>query len=453
MRTEKLFSNLPGFKILYILTLLVFMFLLLRSPVAIAVPGFARQTGMACTVCHTVYPELTSFGRNFKLTGYTLTTVKTIDEVVGKRNRLKLLTSSPLSGMAQLSVTDIKKKIPGTQNYNAEFPQQFSFFYSGLIASRIGAFVQITYDQQGGAFGIDNADIRYAQQTTLASKDITYGFTLNNNPTVQDIWNSTPAWGFPYASSAVAPTPSMSTMLEGSLSQQVMGIGTYCLFNNLIYAGFSVYRSAQQGASDPPGSGAALITKGIAPYWRLAIEHQWSDNYLEFGTYGMSANLYPTGVSGQTDRYTDMALDLQYEHLMTNSTITLHSSWIHENQMLYSSYQSGDVQNEKYNLQSFKVDGNIFFKKGYGFTLGYFLTEGNKDDLAFLPSPVDGSRAGKPDSDGMIAQLSFLPWDNTKFSVQYILNNKFNGSGKNYDGFNRNASDNNSLYLLIWLNF
>jgi len=39
------------------------------APDALAVPSFARQTGMACEACHTVYPELTHFGRVFKANG------------------------------------------------------------------------------------------------------------------------------------------------------------------------------------------------------------------------------------------------------------------------------------------------------------------------------------------------------------------------------------------------
>ena len=52
-----------------------------------------------------------------------------------------------------------------------------------------------------------------------------------------------------------------------------------------------------------------------------------------------------------------------------------------------------------------------------------------------------------------IAEFDFLPWFNTKFSVQYIAYNKFNGSNDNYDGAGRNASDNNSLYALAWIAF
>jgi hypothetical protein len=37
-----------------------------------AIPSFARQTGMKCNECHTVFPELTPFGRLFKLGGYVM---------------------------------------------------------------------------------------------------------------------------------------------------------------------------------------------------------------------------------------------------------------------------------------------------------------------------------------------------------------------------------------------
>jgi len=40
---------------------------------ALAVPSFARQTGMPCSQCHTLSfgPALTDYGRQFKLNGYS----------------------------------------------------------------------------------------------------------------------------------------------------------------------------------------------------------------------------------------------------------------------------------------------------------------------------------------------------------------------------------------------
>ncbi len=52
--------------------------LALLSTSAQAVPSFARQTGMACEACHTVWPELTHFGRVFKANGYILDNLKKV---------------------------------------------------------------------------------------------------------------------------------------------------------------------------------------------------------------------------------------------------------------------------------------------------------------------------------------------------------------------------------------
>ena len=41
------------------------------SNTAKALPSFARQTGQPCGTCHTDFPELTPYGRLFKLNGYT----------------------------------------------------------------------------------------------------------------------------------------------------------------------------------------------------------------------------------------------------------------------------------------------------------------------------------------------------------------------------------------------
>ncbi len=37
-----------------------------------AVRSFALKTGLSCNVCHSNPPQLTAFGRNFKLKGYVL---------------------------------------------------------------------------------------------------------------------------------------------------------------------------------------------------------------------------------------------------------------------------------------------------------------------------------------------------------------------------------------------
>ncbi len=64
---------------------------------------------------------------------------------------------------------------------------------------------------------------------------------------------------------------------------------------------------------------------------------------------------------------------------------------------------------------------------------------------------MSGSLNGQPDSDGYIAQVSYSPWRNVQLQTQYTGYTKFNGASSNYDGEGRDASDNNTLYVLAWL--
>jgi hypothetical protein len=439
---------------LAILTSLIGTMLLIDVQKSYSVPSFSRQTNMACNACHTVFPRLTTFGRIFKMNGYNITGNSTIEsQDKDGRTMLKILAISPFSVMFQTSFTQLNTKQPGTQNGNIEFPQQLSLLYAGGITPHLGMFIQMTYEGQSGTIGLDNTDIRYANTTQLFNKSLVYGFTLNNNPTVQDVWNSTPAWGFPFASSGVAPTPSEATMVEGGLEQAVAGLGGYLFFNNLVYGEFSIYRSAQLGVPSPPDSSSTMIINGVAPYWRLAFQKNFSKHYFELGTFGLSTKLYPVGVSGLLDGYLDLGFDLQYEYSMNIGNIVVHSSYVNEKQTLRATYDAGGSENETLNLNSFKIDGSVFFQKGIGATLGYFNVSGDKDDGMYTPESVSGNRTGIPNSNGFIAQLDFMPWFNTQFSLQYVFYNKFNGAKTDYDGFGRYAMDNNTLYLLVWVNF
>ncbi len=419
--------------------LIVVLISLANVGVTEALPSFARQTGMSCTACHYSFPELTPFGRQFKMNGYTMTMMKTIESKTDsdKITRLKLLDNLPLSAMIQTSFTSNAKAIDGTQNNTVAFPQQLSMFYAGQITPHIGTFIQMTYD--GQTFGMDNADLRYSNQTSIGMKSLLYGLTLNNNPTVQDVWNTTPAWGVPYASSGAANSPTKSTIIQ-NLGLQVAGLGAYSLFDNFLYTELTLYRSSPQGAANPADSTSRMTIRGVAPYWRVALQHTWGENYAELGTFGISSNHYISGISGKMDKFTDVGFDFQYARTFTSGSFTLHSSLISETEDRNSSANN-------FKLNAFKLDGNVYLKNGLGATIGYFNSSGTAD------ASVVSSVTGKPNSSGFLYQIEYLPWYNTKFSIQYVTFNKFDGSSANYNGMGRSAADNNALYLLAWFNF
>ena len=417
------------------------------SQSAYAVPSFARQTGMSCNACHTMFPQLNAFGRQFKMNGYTMSSGQTISAKDSKQEEyLKLMTIPGLSAMGQISYSRTSKRQPATQNDNSGFPQEFSLFYAGAMAPKMGIFSQLTYEQSEGKVAIDNIDLRYAD--TMGS--LTYGVTANNNPTVQDVWNTTPAWGFPFASSSSVPSPTAATQLEGALSQRVAGVGGYFLYNNWLYGETTLYRSADQGTSTPPGSDSTNTIQGVTPYWRLAAQNNWDKNYLMLGTFGLHTENYPQGVSGNTDKYTDVGFDTQYENTMPSGTLVARARWIYERQNLDASLAGSQTSLD---LNALRGDVFYYFMEHYGVDFGYFNTYGSTNTSLYSPNSVTGSRNGKPNSDGFIAEVDYQPWMNTKLALQYTLYNSFNGSSHNYDGSGRNASANNTLYLLAWFAF
>src|ERR1051326_4101363 len=138
------------------------------------IPSFSRQTKLACSACHYQFPQLTPFGRLFKLNGYTLTGLETIGQPAdtGSNETLKLAPIPPASAMVVTSFTNTAKAQPETQNGTVSFPQQFSLFLAGQITPKLGAFTQFTYAAPDGSFGIDNVDIRYATHTSLSNQDL-----------------------------------------------------------------------------------------------------------------------------------------------------------------------------------------------------------------------------------------------------------------------------------------
>jgi hypothetical protein len=437
-----------------------------------AVPSFARQTGIACEGCHTVFPELTPFGRSFKLSGYLIDNLPQVKAVTSENKEALLLNwMPPLSMMLQTSYTSTSKALPdpvggaNSQNGQVLLPQQASLLYAGRIAPKIGGFIQMTYASDSGTFGWDNTDIRFADHATVSGKDLVWGVSFNNNPTVQDVWNSTPAWQMPFDQrSNAAPTPMVATQIDGTLAGNVAGLTVYGYFANSWYAEFGAYRSAPQGfsnnqisAAGPLDSTATNVVHSSAPYWRIAYEWQQDRNSWTVGAFGLDVDLNPGDgipLGGLTNHYRDTAVDTQYQFIGDDSIYSVQAVYIKENQSLDAAVNAGTAENVSNTLKTLRVAGSYYYQRTYGAALGYFSTTGSSDALQYSgTSAVIGSANGSPDSKGWVAEVSYIPWQNVKFSLQYTLYNRFNGGSDNYDGFGRNAKDNNTLYLLGWFNF
>ena len=80
--------------------------------------------------------------------------------------------------------------------------------------------------------------------------------------------------------------------------------------------------------------------------------------------------------------------------------------------------------------------------------MAYFQTIGSADSGLYA-NPV----TSKPYNRGYIVELDYNPWTNVRMALQYTGYTKLDGSGSNYDGTGRKASDNNTLFLNTWFAF
>jgi hypothetical protein len=426
---------------------------ILTVPAAQALPSYARQTGMPCTACHTSFPQLTAFGRSFKMTGYL---------VSSGESKLPHLAFMAQPGFTHTNRGQHPKPASGFSDNDNFALNQASVFYGGIIVpDYVGAFVQGTYDGVAKEFAWDNTDVRFAQGTAIAGQGIDYGLTANNNPSVSDLWNTTPAWSFPFSTSGLAPGPSAAPLIQGGLAQQVVGLGAYTMWNDRVYVEVDGYKGLARSTQDTLGvdTEGELEVDGIAPYWRVAGQHSWDNNYLELGTFGLYAATHPDRDSSQgNDSTVDVGLDSQYQYSGDRNDFSWLTSWILEHNDLSASKQLGLASHSNNMLYAFNTAGSYLFDKTYGLTVGYFSLWGDSDAALY------GSRTGSPDSDGFIFQLDWLPFNksggpsfwphsNVKFSLQYTAYTEFDGSSHNFDGAGRDASDNNTLYLQTWIAF
>jgi hypothetical protein len=480
-------------------------------PPANALPSYARQTGQPCGTCHTDYPGLTPYGRLFKLGGYTAGGGKYRSTLFPSQNdSTKALAAytkkwgsdlptkapsdtsesnpyaPPISMMAIVGFTHTQASIEDSTPYKSNdnvVVAPVSFFYGGAITDHIGAFAQLTYNN--ASFGAldpqdpnashlwswDNIDVRYANTGMIGDMPVTFGITANNNPSVQDPWNTTPAWSFPYAGSTIAPTPAAGTLIDGTFAAHVGGVGGYVWINNLVYLELSGYRTVNYNALNKLGINpfdAPGTFEGIAPYWRVAVEPHWGNHWLEFGAFGMSARIHPWNQNDDaldpngvfqnvtlplTDRYTDIGFDSQYQYQGSNYWITLRGTYIIEKQTLDATFGNDGSTNPTNTLNTFRALASLAYGNDNRVVLTgqYFNTQGSSDALLYVANPGCGC---SPNSDGFIAEIAYIPfvssqapgwpWANVRVGLQYTYYNKF-------DGDTVFAHDKNTLFGYVWV--
>jgi hypothetical protein len=427
------------------------------APRASALPSFARQTGQKCSACHVGgdWPQLTPWGRFFKLSGYTAG-----KSIVDKEGAMHLPVG--LFGQAGLTwgaqPTDAQGQSIFSQNGS---PQAYQF--TGEVGTKITNFLGIfgeytvgnTFPGWKGTAG--PIDVRAVHFFRLGGNEILVGVDSNNNPTVQDVWNSAPDWSFPFYSSPQSLSGPASPIISG-LGGQSGSVGAYALVNRQFYVEASVYRVATgffrwMSAGTSFQNGGKNYLEGYNPYWRAYWSPTHGSHSFMLGTFGMQARVYPdsSNPAGPVDVLTDYGADSQYQYLSGKHGVTVRGSYIYEKRAWDASFPLGTTATPNANLKSLNVSGSYAYDKSWVFHTGYFLTNGSNDPTLYgITDPSGNLINASPNTAGYTLQINRSITQNVQVMAQYRGFVRFNGLRHNIDGMGRNASDNNALWLSVF---
>lgn len=470
----------PGF------AALVAVVLALLSHTAAAIPAFNRQTGQNCIACHAggQFPELTPYGRLFKLTGYT----------IGER-------ALPVSAMVVATLSKVantaKSDDPAADFQKNDRPilATASLLLGGKVTDNIGAFAQVTYDPYAtqdadgnfhGHSNADNIDIRYADRFITGARDLIVGISANNNPSVADPWNTAAAW----MQYVPVPSPTSSRFIDGNAPYpgygaggNIAGLDAYAYWDRTIYVelgGYGSSRGLTRFMSAGIDKAENTRLRGTNPYWRLAYTREWGPHNLMLGTSGMVARVFDdpldTSDPATLHKFTDIGVDAQYQYLLDPHAVTAQVAYMRHH-VRYSAASLADPAapffdsngaatladiNAADTTRVLRVKLSYVYQARYGGALAFFDLSGTTNtanqtagyDAAGALTRTDGAASnlsGNPGTRGITLETFWTPIQYLRVGAQYTAYSRFNGSATNYDGFGRNARDNDTLFLYTWL--
>jgi hypothetical protein len=266
-------------------------------------------------------------------------------------------------------------------------------------------------------------------------------------------------------------------------------------WNKTIYAELGAYQTAKRAfrfmSEGIQGANTTKLQGVNNPYWRFTYTREWGPHNLMVGTSGMVAHVYddPTDTSdpNSVSRIKNTGIDAQYQYLLDPHTVTAQVAYMRQKQDYsantvaalappafvdangnpLASGNASDTTNVLRAKLSYiyraKYGGSLAFfnqtgttntarqSSGYDPTTGLITNDpGGLLGATALSTRVNGNLSGSPAVRGLTYEAFWMPVQYVRVGAQYTAYNKYNGASTNYDGFGRNAKDNNTLFFYVW---
>ncbi len=414
-----------------------------------AVPSYARQTEKPCTACHTIWPNLNEYGRQFKVKAYTDASP---DWDVINKDRLNLFYIFPISARIMFipyqteqdpsGVTPAATK-PGYGNggYNANSTEidNMQLFVAGRIYKYAGVFTSIESGSvpngdSSGNFNLAVAKLAFAHPLPDGG---TIGAVLFwGLPTAADPFNSLGGWDRDVASPDDETLPWVLTKgWTGSFwSGSNYGLAVHGYFlGNRLYAAVGALRGGDVSDADtlsgdfmhqlandgnPFSSAKSVNGNPFGGYARLAWDQKLSNGAVTFGgaVYTATEDAYNanTGDAASTHvnrQYIDASLEQNFgpDHLVEAKAIYGFGQESGLTPLEHGAGTLGPGDTRSFNGGAMEAD--YFYQRTYGIVGQYnWVTNSNVQADDFDPATSQHT---------WLVGLNYLPWLNTKLQFIY----------------------------------
>ncbi|MCL4558388.1 MAG: hypothetical protein M1491_07135 [Deltaproteobacteria bacterium] len=433
-----------------------------------AIPSYARQTGFACDICHTVYPHLTPFGREFKMHGYVMDTAECV-EVKGSTkmcgvdiNRIPMVSARIVSMWSNQAGGDngaVPRGVTTAGQGFMSFPSGYndtetlnligdsSIYFGGKIAPYMGTFLEFTgINDEGGNLGLGAVDFAIAAPDTMVGgKSFIYGIRGVDDVFTGDPTNSLGMWG---------------------LTSQLMGMSTHNTLydpNRAMVEGSEIYGMwgdfsdggifGTVGLYHPTGSQTAgsFVQAGIAGSGKLNTSKvdeavrlayffpKYGNLYAEIGAsgyFGKEGMMAPTTSTianpNYTDNYYNVGIDLQVQYIGDENLAELFAIYQNQND---SSFYGQDM----YSGTDYGTSGTSVQRSGFGLMADYYYERTYGVYVKYLDQ--SSSKVRDMDVNGTIIGLSWYPWENVQLMIEQALFGTYNPGLAQYGSTSLAASD------------
>lgn len=443
-----------------------------------AIPSFARQTGLSCSTCHTVFPHLTPFGRTFKLHGYTTTSAKLIkalktyfkdDTVSSKRVALQISHIPMVSVRIASRWNDQaggglvpRGPVTGGQGFMST-PEGYgsndvlnilagsSLYIAGEITPNMGTFLEFGgVDDQGGSFGMGMFDLALVSKDhTLAGDNFVYGIRAEDGLGAGDPSNTVGTWGLTASLMGLSTHNTLfdagTAMMEGGELFAMLGN----FYKGGLYASIGAYRPSMDQTMDSyvqgslAGNGSFDGTNGAANgYLRLSyyLPPIGNNLYTEIGTFGYvgSLNMTATQLAAladprYVDHYSDYGVDLQAQYIGNKNLVELFA--------LFQNQRDGAF----YGIDEFTGlpgNGEAVSRQGLGVKADYYY-DGTIGCYAKYLYQTSAQLKDMNLSGGIIG-VSYFPWENVNLRLEEALYSTYNIGTAQYGSYMSPGSPNPS---------